>query len=290
MARRVPGWAFSVALCAVSIPAAAQQPGFPQPSFEMMEPGTVATARLPQLDGVSFQQRLNTQLPLDARFKDETGRDVRLGQYFDGQRPVVLAFVYYSCPMLCTQIMNGVSRAVKVLPFSAGKDFDVVFVSFDPRDRFETAAAKKTALMNYWSLQNQSGAWHFLTGEAPEIKRVTSAAGFFYMWDEKTQQYAHLSGVLVLTPDGRLSRYFYGIEYSPKELRLALVESGEGHIGSLVDELLLFCYHYDPASGRYGAVVMNLVRAGGVMTVLALAGFILFMRRQEKLRHMEGHA
>jgi len=250
----------------------------------------VATARLPQLDGVSFKQRLNTQLPLDARFKDETGRDVTLGQYFDGQRPVVLAFVYYSCPMLCTQIMNGVSRAVKVLPFSAGKDFDVVFVSFDPRDRFETAAAKKTALMNYWSLQNQSGAWHFLTGEEPEIKRVTSAAGFFYMWDEKTQQYAHLSGVLVLTPDGQLSRYFYGVEYSPKELRLALVESGEGRIGSLVDELLLFCYHYDPASGRYGAMVMNLVRAGGVMTVLALAGFIMFMRRQEKLRHMEGHA
>ena len=166
----------------------------------------------------------------------------------------------------------------------------MVFVSFDPRDRFETAAAKKTALMNYWSMQNQSGAWHFLTGEEPEIKRVTSAAGFFYMWDEQTQQYAHLSGVLVLTPDGRLSRYFYGVEYSPKELRLALFESGQGHIGSLVDELLLFCYHYDPANGRYGAVVMNLVRAGGVLTVLALGGFILFMRRQEKLRHLEGHA
>ena len=290
MARRVFGWAVGIAMSALSVPAAAQQPGFPQPSFEMMEPGTVATARLPQLDGVSFKQRLNTQLPLDARFKDETGRDVTLGQYFDGQRPVVLAFVYYSCPMLCTQIMNGVSRAVKVLPFSAGKDFDVVFVSFDPRDRSETAAAKKTALMNYWSMQNQSGAWHFLTGEEPEIKRVTSAAGFFYMWDEKTQQYAHLSGVLVLTPDGRLSRYFYGVEYSPKELRLALFESGQGHIGSLVDELLLFCYHYDPANGRYGAVVMNLVRAGGVLTVLALGGFILFMRRQEKLRHLEGHA
>jgi protein SCO1/2 len=281
----------SIGLCASSIPAHAQQePGFPQPSFEMMEPGTVATARLPQLDAVSFKQRLNTQLPLDARFRDETGRDVTLGQYFEGQRPVVLAFVYYSCPMLCTQIMNGVSRAVKVLPFSAGQDFDVVFVSFDPRDRPETAAAKKTALMNYWSMQNQSGAWHFLTGEESQIKRVTSAAGFFYMWDEKTQQYAHLSGVLVLTPDGRLSRYFYGIEYSPKELRLALVESGEGRIGSIVDELLLFCYHYDPANGRYGAVVMNLVRAGGVLTVLAMAGFIAFMRRQEKLRHMEGHA
>src|SRR5678816_618932 len=289
MARRVLGWALGIALCALSVSAAAQQPGFPQPSFELLEPGTVATARLPQLEGVSFKQRLNTQLPRDARFKDETGRDVTLGQYFDGQRPVVLAFVYYSCPMLCTQVMNGVSRAVKVLPFTPGDDFDVVFVSFDPRDKPESAFAKKTALMNYWSMQNQSGAWHFLTGEEPQIKQVTSAAGFFYTWDERTQQYAHLSGVLVLTPDGRLSRYFYGVEYSPKELRLALFESGQGHIGSLVDELLLFCYHYDPANGRYGAVVMNLVRAGGVMTVLALGGFILFMRRQEK-RQMEGHA
>ena len=283
-------WALSIALCASSIPAHAQQPGFPQPSFEMMEPGTVATARLPQLDSVSFKQQLNKQLPLDARFKDETGRDVTLGHYFDGQRPVVLAFVYYSCPMLCTQIMNGVSRAIKVLPFAPGKDFDVVFISFDPRDQPETAAAKKSALMNYWSMQNQSGAWHFLTGEEPQIKQVTSAAGFFYMWDEKSQQYAHLSGVLVLTPDGRLSRYFYGIEYSPKELRLALVESGEGHVGSIVDELLLYCYHYDPSQGRYGVIIMNMVRLGGVLTVLALGGFIYVMRRQEKLHPREGHA
>jgi len=282
-------WVLSIALWALSIPVLAQEPGFPSPGYDMMEPGTLATARLPQLENVTFKQRLNTQLPLTAHFKDEKGRDVTLGQYFDGTRPVVLAFVYYSCPMLCTQVMNGVSRAVKVLPFTPGEDFDVVFISFDPRDKPESASAKKTALMNYWSMQNQSGAWHFLTGEEPEIKQVTSAAGFFYMWDEKTQQYAHLSGLLVLTPDGRLSRYFYGIEYSPKELRLALFESGEGHIGSLVDELLLYCYHYDPANGRYGAVVMNLVRLGGVLTVLAIAGFILLMRRQER-QQMEGHA
>jgi protein SCO1/2 len=281
--------ALSIVLWALSGPVHAQEPGFPSPSYDMMEPGTLATARLPQLENVTFKQRLNTQLPLDAHFKDENGRDVRLGQYFDGKRPVVLAFVYYSCPMLCTQVMNGVSRAVKVLPFTPGDDFDVVFISFDPRDKPETAFAKKTALMNYWSMQNQSGAWHFLTGEEPQITQVTSAAGFFYTWDERTQQYAHLSGVLVLTPDGRLSRYFYGIEYSPKELRLALFESGQGHIGSLVDELLLYCYHYDPTTGRYGAVVMNLVRAGGVLTVLAIAGFILLMRRQER-QQMEGHA
>lgn len=273
------------------MPAAAQQePGFPQPSFEMMEPGTLATARLPQLDNVTFKQRLNAQMPLDLHFRDETGRDVTLGQYFDGRRPVVLAFVYYSCPMLCTQIMNGVSRAIKVLPFVPGTDFDVVFISFDPRDKPETAAAKKSALLNYWSAQHQSGAWHFLTGEEPQIKQVTSAAGFFYAWDDRSQQYAHLSGVLVLTPDGRLSRYFYGVEYSPRELRLALVESGQGHIGSIVDELLLYCFHYDPANGRYGAVVMNLVRLGGVLTVLAMGIFIYLMRRQEKFHPREGHA
>ena len=294
---RVLIWALSIGLWALSVPAYAQgggsysqaEPGFPQPSFDLMEPGTVATARLPQLDSVSFKQKLNTQLPLATRFKDESGRDVTLGQYFDGTRPVVLAFVYYSCPMLCTQIMNGVSRAIKVLPFTPGQDFDVVFISFDPRDKPETAAAKKTALLNYWSTQKQSGAWHFLTGEEPEIKRVTSAAGFFYAWDERSQQYAHLSGVLVLTPDGRLARYFYGVEYSPKELRLALVESGQGHVGSIVDELLLYCYHYDPSQGRYGVIVMNLVRLGGVLTVLAIGGFILVMRRHEQQR-MEGHA
>jgi protein SCO1/2 len=293
---RVLTWALAVGLCVLSGPVYAQgsysqaEPGFPQPSFDMMEPGSLATARLPQLENVSFNQKLDAQLPLDAAFKDENGRDVTLGRYFDGTRPVVLAFVYYSCPMLCTQIMNGVSRAIKVLPFTPGQDFDIVFVSFDPRDKPETAMAKKSALLNYWSMQNQSGGFHFLTGEEPQIKKVTSAAGFFYMWDEKTQQYAHLSGLLVLTPDGRLSRYFYGIEYSPKELRLALVESGQGHVGSLVDELLLYCYHYDPSQGRYGIIIMNLVRLGGVMTVLALGGFIYFMRRQEKLHPREGHA
>jgi protein SCO1/2 len=284
-------WALAIGLCMSSNPAYAQQePGFPSPGLGMMEPGTLATARLPQLEGVTFRQRLNTKLPLDAAFRDENDRPVTLAQYFDGKKPVVLAFVYYSCPMLCTQVMNGVSRAVKVLPFSAGKDFDVVFVSFDPRDRPETAAAKKAELMSYWSTQNESGAWHFLTGEAPQIREVTSAAGFFYKWDEKTQQFAHMSGVLVLTPDGRLSRYFYGIEYSPKELRLALVESGQGHVGSVVDELLLYCYHYDPASGRYGAVVMNLVRLGGVLTLVLLGAFFVLARRRDIHPPTEGHA
>ena len=266
-------------------------PGFPSPTVDMMEPGTLATAQLPALKEVTFNQRLNNQLPMDAGFKDESGKAVTLGDYFGHDRPVILAFVYYSCPMLCNQVLNGVARSVKMLTtFQAGRDFDVVFISFDPRDTPEAASAKKTTLLNYWSTQSQTGSWHFLTGEADAIARTTSAAGFSYKWDEQTKQFAHLSGVLLLTPDGRLSRYFYGVEYSPKELRMALVESGQGKIGSVVDQLLLYCYHYDPANGRYGAIVMNIVRLGGAMTAVALAGFIALMRWRETHPPMEGHA
>jgi protein SCO1/2 len=264
---------------------AAAQPAEPSASYqryagELEEHGASANIAPPQLKDVTFKQKLNDMLPLDTMFKDERGRPVALRQYF-GQRPVVFAFVYYSCPMLCTQVMNGISSALKVMPFEAGKDFDVVLVSFDPRDTPAVAAEKKRAHLQYWSTENTAGAWHFLTGDEAAIRRVTSAAGFNYRWDEASQQFAHVSGVLVVTPDGRLSRYFYGIEYSPKDLRLALVESGQGHVGSAIDELLLYCYHYDPESGRYGVIVMNLIRLGGVLTMLAMGSFILLMRRRD---------
>jgi protein SCO1/2 len=249
-------------------------------SGEPQERGESANTAPPQLKDVTFKQRLNDTLPLDAMFKDETGRPVALREYF-GHRPVVLAFVYYSCPMLCTQVMNGISSALKVMPFKAGEDFDIVLVSFDPRDTPAVAAGKKQAHLQYWSAETTGAAWHFLTGDEATIRRVTSAAGFSYRWDEPTGQFAHVSGVLVVTPDGRLSRYFYGVEYSPKDLRLALVESGEGRVGSAIDELLLYCYHYDPESGRYGVIVMNLVRLGGVLTMLAMGSFILLMRRRD---------
>jgi protein SCO1 len=242
------------------------------------------------LKDVTFRQQLNEQLPLDARFKDEAGRDVRLGDYFKTGKPVVLAFVYYECTMLCTQVMNGISSALKPLTFTPGKDFDVVLVSFDPRDTPQAATEKKKAHLEYWSTEHTAAGWHFLTGQEAEIRRATQAAGFSYQWDERSKQFAHVSGVLVVTPDGRLSRYFYGIEYSPKELRLALVESGEGAIGSKIDELLLYCFHYDPESGRYGVVVMNLIRLGGVVTVALVAGFILLMRRREMRTPAEGRA
>jgi protein SCO1/2 len=274
-------WALSLVTCALCLaPEAAAQPGIPAGYSDPQRPGTVSTEVVPQLKDVSFKQRLNEMLPLDASFRDETGRQVMLGEYF-GRKPVLLAFVYYECPMLCTQVMNGLSSALKVMPFEAGKDYEVVLVSFDPRDTPATAAGKERAHLEYWSAEQDAGSWHLLTGDEATIRRATSAAGFSYQWDERSGQFAHVSGILVVTPEGRLSRYFYGVEYSPKELRLALVESGQGRVGSAIDELLLYCFHYDPESGRYGLVVMNLVRLGGVLTVLFMGGFILLMRRRE---------
>jgi protein SCO1/2 len=293
-ARRVVVFLVCIVHCAFCIVGVADaQPDYPSSyrayAGERGDRGTASNVTPPQLVDVTFKQRLDETLPLDAAFKDESGRTVTLGQYF-GEKPVVLAFVYYQCPMLCTQVMNGLSSALGVMPFKAGQDFEVVLVSFDPRDTPAIAAEKERAHLEYWSAEQEASAWHLLSGDEATIRRVTSAAGFSYRWDEATQQFAHVSGVLVVTPDGRLSRYFYGVEYSPKELRLALVESGEGTIGSAIDELLLYCFHYDPESGRYGVVVMNLIRLGGVLTVLFIAGFIMLARRRDARPPVEGHA
>ena len=242
--------------------------------------GIVASNVPPQFKAVTFAQRLNQQMPLDAVLRDETGRTVTLGDYV-GNKPVVLSFVYYQCPMLCPLTLNGISSALKALPFTPGKDFDIVIVSFDPRDTPESANAKKRAHLAHWKAEATASGWHFLTADEASIRRLTSAAGFTYQWDESTGQFAHVSGLLTLTPDGRLARYFYGVEYSPKELRLALVESGQGRIGSAVEELLLYCFHYDPTTGRYGWAVMTLVRMGGVLTVAAVLGFVFMMRRRD---------
>jgi protein SCO1/2 len=248
--------------------------------------GIVASNVPPALKAVTFAQRLNQQMPLDTVLKDETGRDVVLGDYF-GRKPVVLAFVYYQCPMLCPLTLNGISSAFTMLPFTPGRDFEVVIVSFDPRDTPEAAHAKKRAHLAHWKTEDTASGWHFLTGDETAIKQLTSAAGFTYQWDETTNQFAHVSGLLTLTPDGRLARYFYGVEYSPKDLRLALIESGQGRIGSVVEEILLFCFHYDPATGRYGWAVMTLVRIGGLITVAAVLGFVVMMRRRERRAPVE---
>ena len=272
-------FAFCIVHFAFGGEAAAQGPNFFNGTIP--ESGKPSSLKPEQLKEVSFKQRLNDQLPLEAPFKDEYGRDVTLGRYFNEQRPVIVAFVYYQCPMLCTQVMNGISSSLRALTFTAGQEFDVVLISFDPRDQPAAAAEKKRTHLKYWASEQTSGGWHFLTGDAATVRRVANAAGFTYQWDEQTQQFAHVSGVLVATPEGKLARYFYGVEYSPKELRMALVEAGQGHIGSAIDELLLFCYHYDPESGRYGVMIMNLVRAAGILTVAAMVGFIVMARRRD---------
>jgi protein SCO1/2 len=251
--------------------------------------GIVASNVPPQFKSVTFAQRLNQQMPLDAILKDEAGRTVKLGDYF-GTKPVILAFVYYQCPMLCPLTLNGISSALKAVPFTPGDEFEIVVVSFDPRDTPESANAKKRAHLAHWKTADTAAGWHFLTADQPTIASLTSAAGFSYQWDETSGQFAHVSGLLTLTPDGRLARYFYGVEYSPKELRLALVESGQGRIGSAVEELLLYCFHYDPTTGRYGWAVMTLVRLGGLLTVAAVLGFVVMMRRREGRAPVERHA
>src|SRR5437879_1450320 len=234
------------------------------------------------LTGVGIDQKLNEQLPLDLVFRDENGNDVKLGEYF-GKKPVLLSLVYYQCPMLCNQVLNGMVTAFKVMAFKPGEEFEVVTVSFDPRETPELAAAKKKTYVDYLPEPKRSGAangWHFLTGDEASIKRITDAVGFRYHFDEATNQFAHASGVFVATPQGKLARYFYGIEYAPRDLRFGLIEAAENKIGSPVDQLLLYCFHYDPATGKYGAAIMNLMRLAGVVTVIAIVGLLLMLRRR----------
>ena len=229
---------------------------------------------------VSFDQRLNEQLPLDLPFTDEAGRRVRLGEYF-GTKPVVLAFVYYECPMLCTQVLNGLTSSLNVLEQTVGREFDVVAVSFDPRETPVLADGKKRAHLDRYQRPESINGWHFLTGDQAAIQALTAAAGFRYVWDERTQQFAHPSGIIVTTPQGRIARYFFGIEYPSRDLKFALMESSAGRIGTLVDRLLLYCYHYDPATGSYGLVAMNAVRVGAALTLIALVGFVVVSIRRE---------
>ena len=234
------------------------------------------------LDDVRIDQKLNEQLPLDLVFRDENGRNVRLNDYF-GKKPVVLALVYYQCPMLCNQVLNGMVGAFRVLSFAPGQEFDVVTVSFDPRESPALATAKKKTYVDYLPEAKRAEAvtgWHFLTGDEENIERLTRAVGFRYHFDQATNQFAHASAIYVATPEGRLARYFYGIEYAPRDLRLALIETSQNKIGSPVDQLILYCYHYDPATGRYGATVMNMMRLGGIATLIALGALFLLLRRR----------
>jgi protein SCO1/2 len=255
----------------------AQKTPFAPPETQPMRDGQVPG----QLKDITIEQKLDNQLPLDLSFRDEHGKAVKLGDYF-GKKPVVLALVYYTCPMLCNQILNGAAGSLKTLSFDAGNEFEVVAVSFDPKDTPESANAKKQAYLERYNREGAEKGWHFLSGDEAQVKALADAVGFRYRWDEATGQYIHASAIMVVTPQGKLSRYFYGIEYSPRDLKLGLIEASEGKIGSPVDQLYLFCFHYDPATGKYGVVIMNIIRGLGLATFIGVAVLIFFVRRHRR--------
>jgi protein SCO1/2 len=234
---------------------------------------------------VGFDQRLNEQIPLDLSFKDETGKTVQLRDYFNG-KPVLLSLAYYDCPMLCTLVLNGLVRTLRTLSFSAGNEFTVLTVSFDPNEKPPLAAEKKKTYLDSYRRPGAEAGWHFLTGEADAIQTLTSTVGFRYTYDEASKQFAHASGILILTPEGRTSHYFYGIEYAPRDVRLGLIEASSGKIGSLVDQVLLLCFHYDPAAGRYGVIIIRLVQLMSLLTVLALGSYVFIMLRRERRQRL----
>jgi protein SCO1/2 len=233
-----------------------------------------------QLQNVGFDPQLNAQIPLDLPFVDENGSNVQLRDYFK-QKPVVLAFVYYGCPMLCNQVEQGVVGALRMLSFTPGRDYEVVFVSFDPRESADMAAQKKMSALDHFRRPETASGWHFLTGTKESIDAATKAANFRYSFDTKTKLFAHASGIMLLTPDGRISRYFYGVEYPGRDMRLGLVDASAGKIGTPIDRALLFCYQYDPSSATYSASILKIIRLGGILTVLCIVGGILIFRRRD---------
>jgi protein SCO1 len=236
----------------------------------------------PALANVGFDPQLNKQIPLDAPFVDENGQPATIRQ-FAGKKPVVLAFVYFTCPMLCSQVEQSLVGTLKMISFNPGRDYDVVFVSFDPNDKPAEALQKKQEAMSRFARPDTANGWHFLTGTQESIDAVTKAANFRASYDPSTKLFGHASGILILTPDGRISRYFFGVEYPPSNVRLGLVDASSGKIGTPVDHLLLFCYQYDPSKGRYSATIMTVIRMGGVVTLFCMAiGFVIFRRRDHR--------
>jgi protein SCO1/2 len=234
-----------------------------------------------ELEDVGFDQRLGEMVPLDLRFTDETGRDIELGSLF-GERPVLLALVYYDCPMLCPMILEGLTKALRPLTFDPGKEFEVVVVSFDARETAAMAAATKATHLERYGRPGTETGWHFLTGSEASIEALTDTVGFRFTYSPKTDQFAHTAGIVALTPEGQVARYFYGVEYPPKSVRLGLVEAADNKIGSVVDQVLLYCFHYDPETGTYTAVAMNIMRLGALVTVALLGLFLLIQLKRER--------
>ncbi len=252
------------------------------------DPSISEGSGLPEtLKKVGIEQKLGDQLPLDTQFKDEYGDLVNLGRYFNNGRPVIIAFVYYECPMLCNQVLNGLTGSLKGVTFDAGKEFDVVAISFDAKefDMPGLAESKKASYMQRYGRPGTEKGWHFLTGTEASIQAITQAAGFSFKWDDKSNQFAHAAGVMVVTPEGKMSRYLYGIDYSPKDLKFAVMDSAESKVGNAAEKLLLYCFHYDPSTGKYGFAILNVMRLGGIATLLGmgLMGFAFWRRNKRKI-------
>ena len=260
-----------LALCVLALPAWGQ--GITQGT--MSPPANV---RPLGLKNVGIEQRLNEQIPAALTFRDESGTTVQLGDYF-GRKPMILNLVYYQCPMLCGEVLSGLESALRVLKFDAGKEFDVLTISFDPKETPEMAAAKKAEYLKRYGRPGAAAGWHFLTGPAASIDALTKAAGFQYQYDPKSGQFAHATAIMVLTPEGKIAQYYYGVEFAPKDLRLGLIQASQNKIGTLVDQVLLYCYHYDPDTGKYGAIISRVLQLAAGATVLILGTFLVVMFR-----------
>ncbi|HXW17380.1 MAG TPA: SCO family protein [Candidatus Acidoferrales bacterium] len=285
--RWLPAIIFGACVGAATSAAAHAQSLWTQQTGNDPAPVQSAGVRPELLRDVAFDQKLNTAIPLDLKFRDEKGKAVELGEFF-GRKPVILTLVYYQCPMLCTQVLNSLTHSLKEVPLELGKDFEVVTVSIDPTERPVLAEAKRQLYVGMYARAGVEEGWHFLTGDEPQIKALAAAVGFHYAYDKTSGQFAHPSGIMVLTPDGRLARYFYGIEYPPRDVRFGLEEASAGKIGSPVDQILLYCYHYDPATGKYGLLISRVLQGAGLITMLGIAALLMVLIKREH-RHLPGH-
>jgi len=264
----------------------------PPSSFEDKSTGPTSQQTPADLQNIRIDQRLNQQVPLDLEFKDENGKTVKLGDYFQSRRPVILNLVYYTCPMLCGEELTGEASALSMLKFTPGKEYEVVSVSFNPDETPKDATASKKIYIDrvneHLDPKTDGSGWHFLTGQEPQIQQLADAVGFHYRRDPQTKQYIHATAIMIVTPAGKIAQYYYGVEYSPKDIRLGLIEASREKIGNVVDEVLLYCYHYDPKTGRYGAVVANIMRIAGAATMLVLGGFLIVMFRRDSQDSKKG--
>lgn len=235
------------------------------------------------LKDIHIEQKLGDEVPLDLHFTDSNGEQIELGDIFD-DRPMVLALVYHECPKLCNQVLHGLMTSLRAIDYTAGEDFDVLVVSFDPRETPELAAGRKQGFVRLYDREGTADGFHFLTGDEQNIQALADSVGFNYAWDDRSGQYAHASGIMLLTPDGTISKYFYGIDYNTRDLRFGLIDASGGNVGTFAQQILLLCFHYDPTTGKYGLIISRVIQLGGVITVLCLGAFVVLSLRSERRR------